>query len=101
MSTHNIVKLTMECPRCGNAHMVDIELFCGIGNLIVYQIGDKIAWVPRAAPQNGGRPHNGDCECLGYAECGGCKKDFFVTAKICNDVLVDIYVDRSRQPCIA
>ncbi|HEY4259101.1 MAG TPA: hypothetical protein VGM98_03025 [Schlesneria sp.] len=96
MSTYDLLHAQMICPRCGTSRATEIELFVGIGNLIDYQIGDQIQWVPKAAPQNGGRPPNGDCEAEGYAECDACGKDFFVKAIVRDGKLVDVVVDASK-----
>ena len=96
MSTYDLLHVDMICPRCGQNCRMEIELFVGIGNLIDYQIRDRIQWAPHSAPQNGGRPPNGDCEAEGYAECDSCTKDFFVKAIVRNDILTDVLVDPSK-----
>jgi hypothetical protein len=96
MSTYDLLRVDMICPRCGESRRMEIELFVGIGNLIDYQISDRIQWASNSAPQNGGRPPNGDCEAEGYAECDRCEKDFFVKAIVRNDVLIDVIVDTNK-----
>jgi hypothetical protein len=87
MSTHNIVKASVTCPRCGNVTHGDIEGFVGFGNLTVYHVGDNIEWVPRKSVAHGGRPPHGTLDAEGYAVCDNCGKDFFVTLEIRNDKL--------------
>lgn len=97
MSTYDLLRIVMRCPRCGSTREAEVEVFFGCGNLIEYKVGDTVQWVARKAPQNGGRPADGSCDGMGYVECEGCHKDFFVKVLVRNDVLVDAVPDTDRE----
>ena len=98
MSTHNLLKYSMECPRCKKIGLMEIELYFGFANLIEYKIGDEIKWIPNKSLKNGGRPKNGYLNGEGYSECSVCGKDFFVKVEIRLDKLTNVVVDNLKAP---
>lgn len=92
MSTHNKLKAEVKCPRCEAECLMEIELFFGLGNLIDYKIGDKIQWVPKKEPQNGGRPKDGNLDGDAYAVCPKCGSELNLVAEIRDDILTGIGV---------
>jgi hypothetical protein len=43
MSTYNLLRATVTCPRCGQTSAMAIETFFGYGILIEYGIGDHVS----------------------------------------------------------
>ena len=87
MGTPNIITATLNCSRCSKIRAMEVEAIFGIDNFIHYHIDDRVSWVNRAAPQNGGRPENGNFDVEGYVECSSCGKDFWVIIKIREDFI--------------
>lgn len=101
MSSYNILKAEIECPRCKQTAKQEIELRFGYTTeMFEFKIGDSYNWRGGKAVQNGGRPNNGDFNGEGYVECSLCKCDFFVQVKIRNDLIEKIEHDSTRQPYI-
>ena len=97
MSTHNLISVNLQCPHCGEKNVMEVETFFGFGNLIDYEVGDSVTWVPRAAPQNGGRPPGGTTTGEGYAVCPRCGRDFFVDVKIVEDRILSLAPNRTKK----
>jgi uncharacterized C2H2 Zn-finger protein len=100
MSVYNILKTTLGCPRCGETSEMEVDLYFGFRDLIVYKIGDTCRWAKKGGPSKGGRPPNGTCDGDSYAECPRCKKDFFVLTKIESDKIRSAEPDLTREPYI-
>ncbi len=98
MGMYNQLFTEMLCPRCGACTPMDIEFKYGYLDMTVYSLGDPIQWRLGREIKNGGRPPGGSMEADGYAECSGCKKDFWVTIKIVNDRITSVQVDNDRKP---
>jgi len=96
VSIHNNVMAEVGCPQCGRSAVQQIEGWFGDRNLYEYTVGDRVKWVPRRAPQNGGRPELGTAEAEGYFVCEGCGADWFVKISIAKDVIAGIEIDESR-----
>jgi hypothetical protein len=96
MSVHNTLRAGLACPHCGTIGLQDIEVFFGLGNLLEYKVGDRVTWVPRKAPQNGGRPAAGRMISRGYAECESCGRSFFVRVVIELDKIATAEIDPSQ-----
>ncbi|NMB58736.1 MAG: hypothetical protein GYA12_06180 [Chloroflexi bacterium] len=62
-----------------------------------FNLGDEYTWVPRKAPQNGGRPFEGNLDGEGYAECPVCRKGFYVKVAIRNDRIESVSADAGKN----
>jgi DNA-directed RNA polymerase subunit RPC12/RpoP len=82
--------MSLKCSNCKAISLMDIELFFGFGNLINYKIGDKVQWIPRKEPQNGGRPPNGNLNAKAYTVCPNCGHEIALVAKIHKDTLMAV-----------
>ena len=98
MSTHNLLRTELTCTRCGKHGPMEVELFFGLGDLVEYQIGNCVQWVPNKQPQNGGRPDDGNLDGDAYVECPYCGKDFFAIARVQNDRIESVEPDLARKP---
>lgn len=96
MAMYNILIADLSCPHCQRQSRTPVNIYFGFCNLLQYQMGDRVQWVPRKQPQNGGRPPNGDLDSEGYAECAVCHQDYFVRVSVRADALVDARPDLSR-----
>jgi hypothetical protein len=102
MGTYNTLRASMDCPRCHGSALMEIELSFGdTRNLHQYEIGDRYEWLPLKAPQNGGRPENGNLDGEGYVECPLCERDFFVKVQVRADTIQLVEVDSSKAPYVA
>jgi hypothetical protein len=97
VSTYNLIRADLQCPHCGVNNTIEAEAFFGFGDLIDYAIGDLVRWVPRAAPQNGGRPSDGTMTGEGYAVCPGCGRDFFIDVAVVADRIQSLTVNRTKH----
>jgi hypothetical protein len=97
MAIYNILELALSCPRCGNNVNIEAEFRFGFRNLERYHIGDKIQWKGSGVSKPKQRPQGGNYEGEGYSECPICHKDFWISMKVRNDILVDAEVDVSRD----
>lgn len=101
MGTYNILKATIQCPRCNQITEQNIEMFFGYtAELLKFKVGDKYIWCEEKQDDNGGRPKNGSIDGEGYSECHLCNKDFFVKVIVRKDLIVDIEFDSSKKPYI-
>ena len=79
---------------------MEIDLRLGHCELGRYEPGDTYRWVTGKAVQNGGRPDGGDMDAEGYTECPACRKDFFVTVAIRQDVIAGVAPDTTKAAYI-
>ena len=98
MSSYNILRTTVKCPRCGEE--VETEVACHFGNttqMLTLAIGDTYPWITGRQPQNGGRPEGHEVAGEGYMECSACHKDSFLRVIIEGKTIVRVEPDRDRK----
>lgn len=100
VSTYNTVTMPLKCPRCGQSAAMTVDLYFGFRNLLEYQLGDRVEWIERRQPQNGGRPEGGNLDGVGYTECPPCQKDFHLTANVRADILQAVVPNLNIAPYI-
>lgn len=98
---YNHLITALQCPRCSDDGEMTVHLYFGFRDLLAYRIGDRYQWTSRALLKNGGRPPEGNLEGEGYAECPGCRKDFFVKVTVRNDVVIGAEPDPSKAPLVS
>jgi hypothetical protein len=99
MGTCNTILAETSCPRC--SARVPVEVACRFGytaEMFRFRIGDRYAWRPRKAVQNGGRPEGGDVDGEGYTDCPACGKDFFLKVIVRGDIIQAVEPDPAKQP---
>ena len=100
MSTYNLLRATVTCPRCGQTSAMAIETFFGYGNLIEYGIGDRVTWHTGKSTKHGGRPTHGNLDGEGYTVCPLCHRDFFLKVHVRSDIIVGVEPDLEKVPYI-
>ena len=102
MSSYNILRTSVKCPRCGEPVETDIDCFFGnTAQMLRLEVGDAYPWVARRQPQNGGRPDGDEVSGEGYMECPICRKDSFLRVIIQGDTIVGVEPDLNRKGYIA
>jgi len=96
MGLYNHLMADVTCPFCQTTVEVELQISCGLLNLIDYRIGHTIAWLPRKAVHNGGRPEGGSTIVDGYGECPSCDRDYFVPVHIEKDRIVSVDSSAAR-----
>jgi hypothetical protein len=100
MAIYNELRATLTCPRCNAAIETIVNMYFGLRNLAQYKIGDRINWVPRKQPQNGGRPPDGNLDGEGYLECPHCMKDAHMLVIVRSDRIIDVRPDPAKEPYV-
>lgn len=100
MGSFNTLNAEFTCPRCSAMGDFDVYLYFGARLCRYYRIGDRIEWVLRKAPQNGGRPENGCLHGEAYFDCPLCHKDAHMLAIVENDVITAVIVDETQKPYV-
>ena len=77
----------MRCPCCGHRGELEAQLRVGALQFVTYRANDRVAWLPRKAVRNGGRPPGGDLDATAFAECRECDAFFSVVVEIRADQL--------------
>ncbi|MGI9054576.1 MAG: hypothetical protein ACR2F2_02105 [Pyrinomonadaceae bacterium] len=99
MGTYNILKTKIKCPRCKQVTDQEVDLHLGYTNeMLEFNLGGKYLWFFGKDFKNGGRPENGDIDGEGYAVCELCRRDFFVSVKVRNDVIEGVEYDSTKKP---
>jgi len=97
MGIYNTLSMSLVCPHCGAVSEMVIDTYVGYRNLLTYHLGDTVAWRPRKAVRNGGRPADGHLDGEGYTECPRCGHDFFVRVLVRADVIVGAELDVGKS----
>lgn len=98
MGLFNILETKLKCPRCGFESEMEVEFKIGYLDLQTYRLGDKLTWASGIAKcPHQKRPNNGNFIGEGYVECPNCKKDFWITINIQNDILTKVKLDLTKQ----
>lgn len=100
MGTYNVLKkVSIECPRCKQFADQEVDLHFGYTNeMLEFNLGDKYLWFVGRDFKNGGRPKNGNIDGEGYVVCELCKRDFFVSVKVRNDIIENVEYDLTKRP---
>ncbi len=96
MGVYNTLTTDMQCPRCGQSHEIEVDLYFGFRNMISYRLGDKYQWGAGQSVKKGARPPDGNLDGEGYVECPVCRKDFFVKVAVRSDIIEGVEPDRDR-----
>lgn len=103
MGMYNILKVTLDCPRCGEKAEMEAEFRFGFLNLDTYRIGDTLKWDDRGKglrfPKQ--RPPNGDYVGEGYVVCPACNKDFWIKITVRHDRIVSAEIDPDKPGYIS
>jgi hypothetical protein len=101
MGTFNRLMTTLVCSRCGERTETEVDCYFGDTSSMQYlRIGDAYPWRTSKAPQNGGRPVNGDHFGEAYMQCPVCDGDAHLRVIVRSDVIVAVVVDPDKQPYV-
>jgi hypothetical protein len=97
MSLYNLVAFETVCPRCGEYCTATAEFRLGLLQMRTYRLGEALLFdgVGEVVDKPGTT-----VSAEGYAECGCCHKDYWVTIRVDDDVIVSVTVDPARKPYI-
>lgn len=86
---YNLLRVGVQCPRCGKHSEVEAQTKVGFLNLYEYRLGDHLRYDDAPA----GFRRVEDAEAEGYAECPACGKDFWLDVEVRSGQIVGAVAD--------